>query len=102
MGLGAALVGGASGFGIQIFANAMRKVPLSRREFFLCSPPVLLSVSASLFAPSSPEPWNHVGLFLVGCWAGNAYVRLERNLLDDINQIRADKGLPPLAHSAGW
>eukprot|EP00540_Astrosyne_radiata_P006172 CAMPEP_0116864020 /NCGR_PEP_ID=MMETSP0418-20121206/24578_1 /TAXON_ID=1158023 /ORGANISM="Astrosyne radiata, Strain 13vi08-1A" /LENGTH=78 /DNA_ID=CAMNT_0004499171 /DNA_START=13 /DNA_END=246 /DNA_ORIENTATION=+ len=78
MGLGAALVGGASGFGIQIFANAMRKVPLSR------------------------QPWNHVGLFLVGCWAGNAYVRLERNLLDDINQIRADKGLPPLAHSAGW
>lgn len=58
--------------------NALRKVPLSR------------------------APWNHVGYFVLGCWAGNKYVEVERRLLLDVNEIRADKGMPPLVGSGYW
>lgn len=33
MGFGAAMVGGFSGLSIQLMANAIRKVPMSRRKF---------------------------------------------------------------------
>eukprot|EP00552_Chaetoceros_brevis_P000082 CAMPEP_0197736810 /NCGR_PEP_ID=MMETSP1435-20131217/4248_1 /TAXON_ID=426625 /ORGANISM="Chaetoceros brevis, Strain CCMP164" /LENGTH=86 /DNA_ID=CAMNT_0043325067 /DNA_START=107 /DNA_END=367 /DNA_ORIENTATION=+ len=78
MGLTAALIGGASGTGIHIMTNAMRKVPLSR------------------------SPWFHVGYFFVGCWAGNKYVAVERKMVEDINQIREDKGMPPMVGTNAW
>lgn len=35
-------------------------------------------------------------------WAGNKYVNLERALVDDINEIRKDKGLPPMVGTNAW
>jgi|TARA_B100001142_G_scaffold256613_1_gene258013 hypothetical protein len=43
-----------------------------------------------------------VGYFVLGCWAGNKYVEVERRLLLDVNEIRADKGMPPLVGSGYW
>jgi hypothetical protein len=42
------------------------------------------------------EPWLHVTYFFIGGWVGQRWVRLEKELVLDINEIRADKGLPPL------
>jgi hypothetical protein len=47
-------------------------------------------------------PYLHVGYFFVGCWAGNAYVKLEKSMVEDINQIRQDKGMPPIVGSNAW
>ena len=33
---------------------------------------------------------------ILGYWAGNHYVKAERILAQNINEIRADKGLPPM------
>ena len=78
MGLTAALIGGISGTGMHMMTNAMRKVPLSR------------------------TPWLHVGYCVLGAWAGNKYVEVEKKMLMDVNEIRADKGLPPLVGSGYW
>jgi len=78
MGLAVGLFGAVSGFGIAMMTNATRKIPLSR------------------------EPWNHVMLTVFGYWAGNYYVKTEKRLVQDINEIRADKGLPPLVGTAYW
>mmetsp|Transcript_28649 Transcript_28649/g.61118 ORF Transcript_28649/g.61118 Transcript_28649/m.61118 type:complete len:88 (+) Transcript_28649:151-414(+) len=72
MGLTAMLVGSISGAGMQFMNNALQKVPLSRK------------------------PWFHVTYFFVGGWIGQQWVQLERELLLDINEIRADKGMPPM------
>ncbi|KAL3827020.1 hypothetical protein ACHAXA_007527 [Cyclostephanos tholiformis] len=72
MGLTAMVVGSVSGFGMQMMNNALQKVPLSRK------------------------PWLHVTYFFLGGWIGQRWVRLEKELVMDINEIRADKGLPPL------
>jgi hypothetical protein len=47
-------------------------------------------------------PYLHVGYFFVGCWAGNAYVKLEKSMVEDINQIRQDKGMPPIVGTNAW
>mmetsp|Transcript_937 Transcript_937/g.1418 ORF Transcript_937/g.1418 Transcript_937/m.1418 type:complete len:84 (-) Transcript_937:335-586(-) len=78
MGLTAALIGGVTGVSAHMFNNALRKVPVSR------------------------SPWLHVTGFVVGCWSGNKYVQLERDLVEDINEIRADRGLPPMVGSNAW
>ena len=44
----------------------------------------------------------HVTGFLLGAYAGNSYVRIETELVKDINQIRADKGMPALVGSQAW
>mmetsp|Transcript_60144 Transcript_60144/g.178333 ORF Transcript_60144/g.178333 Transcript_60144/m.178333 type:complete len:91 (-) Transcript_60144:640-912(-) len=72
MGLTAILVGGVSGTGIHMLSNATRKVPISR------------------------APWMHFTFFFVGMWAGQLYVNTEKKLLADVNELRADKGLPPM------
>mmetsp|Transcript_9467 Transcript_9467/g.17127 ORF Transcript_9467/g.17127 Transcript_9467/m.17127 type:complete len:92 (-) Transcript_9467:107-382(-) len=72
MGLTAMFVGSVSGFGMQMMNNALQKVPLSRK------------------------PWLHVTYFFVGGYIGQRWVRLERDLVLDINEIRADKGMPPM------
>jgi len=50
----------------------------------------------------SIEPWLHVGYFFLGSYIGQKWVELERDLVIDINEIRADKGLPPLVGTKGW
>ena len=44
----------------------------------------------------SAEPWMHVGCFFLGGYVGQRWVRLEKELVMDINEIRADKGMPPM------
>mmetsp|Transcript_21565 Transcript_21565/g.31921 ORF Transcript_21565/g.31921 Transcript_21565/m.31921 type:complete len:86 (-) Transcript_21565:288-545(-) len=78
MGFTAAIIGGFSGTSIHLMTNAMRKVPLSR------------------------SPWNHVGGFIFGAWVGSKYHSVEKSLVEDINQIRADKGMPPIVGSNAW
>ena len=115
-----ALVGGSMGFAAQIFSNSIRKVPLSRRTCLLLTLPVGTTLDLDLSCPSFwdfshafcvasgtllfyfIEPWMHVGMFFAGCWAGNYYPKLERELVEDINAIRASKGMPPMVGSAAW
>mmetsp|Transcript_25690 Transcript_25690/g.41759 ORF Transcript_25690/g.41759 Transcript_25690/m.41759 type:complete len:100 (+) Transcript_25690:80-379(+) len=72
MGFSAMLVGSISGFGMQMMNNALQKVPLSRK------------------------PWLHVTYFFLGGYIGQKWVTLEKELVMDINEIRADKGMAPL------
>jgi hypothetical protein len=44
----------------------------------------------------------HVTGFIAGAYAGNAYVRMETSMVKDINEIRADKGMPALVGSHAW
>jgi hypothetical protein len=78
MGLTAMLVGSISGTGMQMMNNALQKVPLSRK------------------------PWLHVGYFFLGGYIGQRWVNLEKELVMDINEIRADKGLPPMVATNAW
>jgi hypothetical protein len=78
MGFTAGLIGAATGFSVQMFSNATRKVPLSR------------------------APWLHVTYSIIGALSANAYLRKEKQLVEDINAIRANKGMPPLVGSNAW
>ena len=89
-----ALFGGFVGFGCQVFANAIRKVPLSRRTF-------LLIYCHGNFSPFS-EPWMHAGMLIAGCYVGNAYPKWERKLVDEINAERKAKGLSPMVGTNAW
>ena len=48
------------------------------------------------------EPWMYVALFTAGCVAGNAYPKVEKAVVEDINQMRAARGLPPMVGSNAW
>jgi hypothetical protein len=50
----------------------------------------------------SLEPWLHVTYFVVGYWIGDYYPKFERYLVDDINEMRAEKGLRPLVGTIAW
>ena len=60
--------------------------------------------ASDLLSPccSSLEPWMHVLCVCGGAWAANKWVQAEANLLEDVNELRAYKGLPPLAGSHNW
>eukprot|EP00614_Pseudopedinella_elastica_P018738 CAMPEP_0172649026 /NCGR_PEP_ID=MMETSP1068-20121228/241578_1 /TAXON_ID=35684 /ORGANISM="Pseudopedinella elastica, Strain CCMP716" /LENGTH=84 /DNA_ID=CAMNT_0013463371 /DNA_START=485 /DNA_END=739 /DNA_ORIENTATION=- len=72
MGLFGMAFGAASGFGLQLYSNAVRKLPMAR------------------------EPWLHVGFAMIGGYAGFNYASVEAKLLEDVNEMRADRKLPPL------
>ena len=38
----------------------------------------------------------HVLCTLGGAWAANKWVQVEKNMLADVNEIRAYKGMPPM------
>lgn len=44
----------------------------------------------------------HVGGFFFGAYVGNKYVQIEKSLVEDINQIRADRGMPPMVGTNAW
>ena len=48
------------------------------------------------------EPWMHVLCTLGGAWGANKWVQMERNLLADVNELRANKGLPPMVGSHNY
>lgn len=108
MGFTAALLGGFVGFGAQVFGNAARKVPLSRRTF--CDRDQYsthrltynwLSLIHNLDYCHT-EPWLHVGWFFAGAYIGNKLPQWERQLVEDINQLRAEKGLSPMVGTNAW
>jgi uncharacterized protein YkwD len=35
-------------------------------------------------------------------WFANVYLKFEQGLVEDINAIRANKGMPPLVGSNAW
>jgi len=72
MTLTAALIGGTIGTGCHMLNNAARKIPLSR------------------------YPWGHVGLFIAGAYIGVKYEQFEKRQVEEINEMRADRGLPQL------
>mmetsp|Transcript_32848 Transcript_32848/g.68482 ORF Transcript_32848/g.68482 Transcript_32848/m.68482 type:complete len:86 (+) Transcript_32848:89-346(+) len=78
MGFGSAMVGGTIGFMLQCSANVAVKIPVSR------------------------QPWMHVTLFGVGCYLGDYYVKYEAKLLAELNEIRAERGMPPLVPAKTW
>ena len=41
----------------------------------------------------------HVLCTLGGAWGANKWVQIERDLLADVNELRANKGLPPMVGS---
>jgi hypothetical protein len=45
------------------------------------------------------EPWMHAFCTIGGAWAANKWVKIETNMLADVNEIRAFKGLPPMVGS---
>jgi hypothetical protein len=79
----------------------------------------------------STEPWMHALMFMVGCAgtyrtgvehsndrylyrvgltlfhpprpaAGNYYPKLEKELVEDVNELRAQRGLPPMVGTGAW
>merc|ERR1711982_137962 len=75
MTLTAALVGGGIGVASHMLNNAARKIPLSR------------------------YPWAHVGLFIGGAYLGVQYEEWEKRQVEDINEMRADRGMPPVLNT---
>jgi len=41
-------------------------------------------------------------MFLTGCAIGKAYPKWEKKLVEDINAIRAAKGMPPMVGTTAW
>jgi hypothetical protein len=78
MGFVSGMIGAGIFVGLQIRSNAMMKIPLSR------------------------DPWLHVTYGVLGFIVGDWYPKAERRLVLDINEIRADRGLPPLVGSNAW
>ncbi|GAX15005.1 hypothetical protein FisN_12Lh299 [Fistulifera solaris] len=78
MGLFTTLFGGSLGFAAQAYSNSIRKVPISR------------------------QPWNHLGMFILGCYAGAKYPKWEETLVNDINAMRSERGLSPMVGSNKW
>ena len=54
------------------------------------------------FSPLIIEPWLHVTYFFLGGYVAQRWVRLEKELVMDINEIRSDKGLPPMIATGAW
>ena len=40
--------------------------------------------------------------FFIGTWVGAKYTSWEKRLVEDINEIRADKGMPPIVGTKNW
>lgn len=78
MGFMSGVVGGVIGFGMQCSCNAAVKVPISRK------------------------PWLHLLYFGIGCYLGDKYPKVEASLLSELNEIRAERGMPPLIPSSKW
>ena len=122
MGLTTVVVGGSLGFAAQCISNAIQKIPTSRRKFlgelffllfFLSYPilsyPILLTHSVDFSFSFSPrfnisfvetvdfkEPWMHVLCTVGGAYGATKWVSAKEDLLADVNEIRAYKGLPPM------
>ena len=77
MGLTGGLFGVCVGVGIQLYSNAVRKLPLAR------------------------EPYLHVAFASIGGYVGLKYSGWEQKLLSDVNAMREDRNMPPLDRVGG-
>jgi hypothetical protein len=48
------------------------------------------------------EPWMHVITFTAGGYVGAKYPKWEKDLVDDINEIRSAKNLSPMVGTSKW
>mmetsp|Transcript_7118 Transcript_7118/g.19923 ORF Transcript_7118/g.19923 Transcript_7118/m.19923 type:complete len:87 (+) Transcript_7118:80-340(+) len=78
MGFLSALFGGSVGFLMQCSANSALKLPVAR------------------------YPWRHALFFGIGLYVGDQYPKVEAEMMDELNAIRAAKGMPPLVPSKKW
>lgn len=44
-------------------------------------------------------PWSHVGAVIFGIWLAHYEGRVEKWIVNDINAIRAERGMPPLLYT---
>jgi hypothetical protein len=111
MGFASTIIGGIMGIGVQLFSNAAKKVPLSRRTFdirHLSLVAFTISIAVPRFLTPTKifvrciEPWIHLFSFTAGCYLGNIYPKKELELLQTINSKRAERGLPPMVGTNGW
>ncbi|GMI10045.1 hypothetical protein TrLO_g15352 [Triparma laevis f. longispina] len=65
-------VGATSGILLQLYSNGVRKLPYLR------------------------QPWLLPTFAIIGGYVGHKYPKLEAELREDVNQIRARRGLGPL------
>jgi hypothetical protein len=72
---------------------------LRRTNDFFTHGPLLLSLYFFVQSRRFTEPWMHVICTLGGAWVANKWVMVEKDLLADVNEIRAHKGLPPMVGS---
>lgn len=85
--------GAVAGVLIKVAANARSKRHYLYRESFCIL--LLTSDPCDLRSPSS-EPWIHVMLSVTFAFGAVAYVDSEQVLLDKLNKLRAQRGLPPI------
>ena len=48
------------------------------------------------------DPWMHGLCTGGGAWVAKKWIKLEMNLMEDINELRAYKGLPPMVGSHNY
>jgi hypothetical protein len=48
------------------------------------------------------EPWGHVGMFFVGAYMGHKMPQWELKMLEDVNEMRASRGMPPMTGTKTW
>lgn len=60
----------------------------------------LLFVSLAFFDVA--EPWLHVGCTMIGMYVGQKLPQWELKLVEDINEIRASKGMAPMVGTNAW
>jgi len=48
------------------------------------------------------EPWLHVGCTMIGMYFFTKMPQWERKMVEDINELRASKGLPPMVGTNAW
>ncbi|CAN0282196.1 unnamed protein product [Discosporangium mesarthrocarpum] len=77
MGLTSMLVGTGFGLAAKGAMNEIRRIPLRR------------------------EPWEYLITGGVGMWLGANIPHWEKQLLSDINEMRADRNMPPVKRQGG-
>ena len=67
-----------------------------------------LTLAAPFFRPhnthhtTKTEPWIHMGCAMFGMYLGHKLPQWELQLVEDINEIRESKGMPPMVGTHLW
>ena len=54
------------------------------------------------FKKNKTDPWYHVCYAGIGIYIGDQWPKWEQQLMEDLNEVRRVKGLPPLVPSKKW